>query len=61
MGEHIRNVVGGIDVESGIGSDNLAIVLCTYFSEHAAWPENDPETDNGWGEWVEKRPTKRWN
>lgn len=50
----IKNSIGGIYVEDKHDSDNLSIVLCSYFSGHVDQPEDDPtDEDNGsWGEWV---------
>ena len=49
-----RNIeqIGGIDVEAGRDSDNLAIVLCTYFEAHIESPINDEKTEHGWGVWA---------
>jgi hypothetical protein len=49
-----RNTIGSICVEAGKHSDNLAIALATYFSDHCDRPEDDEEdADNYyWGEWV---------
>ena len=54
----LRNHIGDISVEPGgtlfNPSDNLTIVLATYFSKHMDRPENDPDDpDLGWGgKWV---------
>lgn len=53
--EQLRHVIGGVSVP---GADNLAIVLCTYFTDHPDQPEDDPETEHGWGEWVEDQVDK---
>jgi len=51
----VRNRVGFIPVLKGGSAvdDNLAIALCTYFSNHPERPEEDEEDEQtGWGEWV---------
>lgn len=59
LAQIIRRRLGGHSVEDDGHADNLAIVLCTYFSDHLQRPEEDRETeeaDNGhWGEWVTER------
>ena len=54
-GEKLRNRIGGLHI---VGGDNLSIALCTYFSSHLDRPENDEDTEHGWGEWVEQQCNK---
>ena len=49
--ERLRSQLGHIAIEGG---DNLAIALCTYFTDRHDRPSDDEETERGWGEWVEK-------
>ena len=58
MGKDKRNSLGSISIEDGLCVDNLAVVLCEYFTNHHDRPANDVETENGWGEWVEKKTYK---
>jgi hypothetical protein len=54
--QEARSKIGGILIEKHSGvQDNLAIALCSYFSSHMDRPESDPETEHGWGAWVEQK------
>ncbi len=46
----LREALAGAEVDT----DNLSIVLCTYFSRHANRPEDDEENEDNhyWGDWV---------
>lgn len=51
--EDLIHILSSLDIERDTASDNLSIVLATYFSEHMDRPEDDPDDDEfGWGEWV---------
>lgn len=50
--QKIRNAIGGFRPDNEPVSDNLAIMLCNHYTDHWERPENDPDTEDGWGEWV---------
>jgi hypothetical protein len=55
--EELRHKIAAIPmVGTNPMDDNLAIALCTYFSDHPDRPENDEDTgETGWGDWVEQQ------
>lgn len=53
--DRLKEEFGSMPMSDSPGGDNLAIALATYFSDHLERPENDEETETGWGEWVESR------
>ena len=53
--QKIMDEIARFPVGNSPWADNIAIVLCTYFSDHPDRPENDvdDEDDCLWGEWVQ--------
>lgn len=56
--QNLRRVIGCFLLEGDGESDTLAVALCSYFERHRNRPKLDPETENGWGEWVEQKANK---
>lgn len=46
---------GYLAMDESPTADNLGIALCQYFESHPDRPEDDEDTDSGWGQWVEDR------
>ena len=53
--DRLKEEFARMPMSDSIGDDNLSIALATYFSDHLDRPENDEETETGWGQWVESR------
>jgi len=53
----INDILGGCNTEETRG-DNLAILLCGYYTDHPDHPDDSPETENGWSEWAERKANK---
>lgn len=53
--EALKNRIGyiTISIEGSATLDNLANLLCGYFQDHPSRPDDDTETEHGWGKWVE--------
>lgn len=52
--ERLRNAVAGCKVEAGSCTDNLSIVLVSYFEDHHECPDEEPD-DNGWQPWASEK------
>lgn len=48
--DKLKYIIAGTDIEKGI-SDNLSIVLASYFDGHLDRPEDDEENEYGFGVW----------
>jgi hypothetical protein len=52
----LKHRIAWIRMGDSPDADNLAVAICTYFSNHPERPENDPDDDEtGWGEWVNQQ------
>ena len=54
----LRNAIGGMPIQGERMYDTVAIALCSYFSDHLERPEEDHDTEHGWGQWVEEKANK---
>ena len=51
-----RNEIANLPVEAGAWKDNLAIALCSYFSDHEERPNDDmDDTETGWSPWTVRK------
>jgi len=49
-----RGLFGRVKIGPGGDTENLAVILCRYFSAHSNCPEDDERTEQGWHPWVEE-------
>jgi len=53
--QRVRNAIGGTPVEDSgptFIDDNLAVALCTYFSNHPQCPDEPDSDEHGWKPWI---------
>ncbi len=55
----IKDHLGGFIVEDSFNTDNLSVVLVSYFSDHYERPLDDEPEDGGtWSKWVLEKTEK---
>ena len=45
----LRNLIANAEIED---SDNLAIIIATYYDDHPRCPSEPDDTETGWKPWV---------
>ena len=58
---NLRTRIAATVIDDSPCGDNLAIALCTYFSDHYQRPDDDDVVDGLWGPWVEARTNEALN
>jgi hypothetical protein len=51
----LRNLIANAEIDD---SDNLAIVIATYYDEHPRCPDQRDDTETGWKPWVMEQTDK---